>query len=83
MKEGGHVSSYKYPVSYKGSTFYLSEAMFNVWSALELTAIPLMIAAVSLVLACNTFEYRAKRRLWDPELDGLVGQTDSPKTGVD
>lgn len=62
------VGIYSHPVGYKGGTFYLSEPLFNVWNALELAVIPLVIAAASLIFACNTFEYRIKRRLWDAEL---------------
>lgn len=59
---------YSHPVSYKGDIFYLSEPLFNVWRALELADIPLIVATALLIFACNTFEYKIKRRLWDEEL---------------
>lgn len=65
------VGIYSHPVGYKGITFYLSEPLFNVWSALELASLPLVVAAVSLIAACNSFEYRIKRRLWDAELENM------------
>lgn len=58
---------HSHPVSYKGDTFYLSEPLFNVWSALDSAVIPLVVAAASLIFACNTFEYRVKQRLCDEE----------------
>ena len=61
------VGRYHHPVAYKEGTFYLSEPLFNVWNALQLAVIPLVVAGVSLIFVCNTFEYRIKRLLWDTE----------------
>jgi hypothetical protein len=70
------VGKFTHPVGYKGSTFYLSEALFNVWNALELAAMPLVVVAALLIHACNTFERRIKRRLWEAE-----APTDRPQAG--
>jgi hypothetical protein len=74
-------AGYVHPVSYKGGTFYLADPLFAAWTKLEAVVLPLLAVCVFLIFACNTLEYRVKRRLWDQGIDDLFERANGPDGG--